>query len=63
MSVNAFAMLGTMFRSIQWGISTDVAIYRPSTGTWWILHSSADFTTYTTYQWGVKGDIPVVKWP
>jgi hypothetical protein len=58
---------------IQWGTSTDtpvpgdydgdgrmdVAVYRPSAGTWLILQSNADFTTSVTRQWGVSGDIPV----
>ena len=38
---------------------TDLAIYRPSTGTWWVLRSSSDYTTYSTTQWGIDGDIPV----
>jgi hypothetical protein len=39
---------------------TDLAIYRPSTGTWWVLRSSSDYTTYFSTQWGVDGDIPIV---
>ena len=38
---------------------TDLAIYRPSTGTWWVLRSSSDYTTYSTTQWGIDGDLPV----
>ena len=39
---------------------TDIAIYRPSTGTWWILKSSTNFTTYVSQQWGGDStDIPV----
>ena len=38
---------------------TDLAIYRPSTGTWWVLRSSSDYTTYSTTPWGIDGDIPV----
>ena len=38
---------------------TDVAVYRPSTGTWWILKSSTNDTTYFSQQWGVSTDIPV----
>ncbi len=38
---------------------TDVAVYRPSTGTWYILKSSTNFTTWNVYQWGISGDVPV----
>jgi uncharacterized repeat protein (TIGR03803 family) len=36
----------------------DVAVWRPSTGTWYIIPSSKP-TTFTTRQWGLPGDIPV----
>ena len=39
---------------------TDIAVYRPATGAWWILKSSTNFTTYATYQWGESTDIPVL---
>ena len=38
---------------------TDLAVYRPSTGTWYILESSTNFTSYVSQQWGEHGDIPV----
>jgi hypothetical protein len=38
---------------------TDLAVYRPSTGTWWILKSSTNYATYLAQQWGVSTDIPV----
>jgi hypothetical protein len=37
----------------------DLAVYRPSTGTWYILSSSTNFSTYSTYVWGEAGDLPV----
>jgi len=39
---------------------TDVAVYRPSNGTWYILTSSSGFTAGLGYAWGAGGDIPVV---
>ncbi len=36
---------------------TDVAIFRPSTSTWWILNSSTGL--FTTQQWGTTGDTPL----
>jgi hypothetical protein len=38
---------------------TDLAIYRPDTGVWWLLQSSAGFTSYATFRWGLPSDIPV----
>jgi CSLREA domain-containing protein len=35
----------------------DVAVYRPASGSWYILRSAA--SGYTSYQWGVSTDIPV----
>jgi hypothetical protein len=39
----------------------DIAVYRPSTGTWYILKSST--MTYDATAWGTNGDIPVIKHP
>jgi uncharacterized repeat protein (TIGR01451 family) len=36
---------------------TDVAIWRPSTGVWWVVRSSDGAGVQT--HWGVQGDIPV----
>ena len=38
----------------------DPAIYRPTTGGWWILKSGTGFTGYMNYAWGLPGDAPVV---
>ncbi len=35
-------------------------MYRPSTGGWYILLSSAGYTTYVNYTWGLTGDRPVI---
>lgn len=61
--------------SFQWGLPGDVsvhgdfdgdgvadlAVYRPSTGTWWILFSRTHFapTDYQSFQWGLPGDVPM----
>jgi len=42
---------------------TDIAIFRPSTGTWWILQSSNGYTGFFTYSWGVSTDTPILKRP
>src|SRR5207245_11282863 len=38
---------------------TDIAVYRPSTATWFILMSSTNYTAWNSYPWGAIGDIPV----
>jgi len=40
---------------------TDVAVYRPSSGTWFSMDSSANWQTYRFHGWGVdaQGDTPV----
>jgi glucose/arabinose dehydrogenase len=35
----------------------DIAVFRPSTGVWWISYSGT--TGYAAIQWGESGDIPV----
>jgi hypothetical protein len=37
----------------------DVAVFRPSTGGWWILWSTSGYTTYTMMEYGLDGDVPV----
>ena len=41
---------------------SDLAIWRPSTGVWWVQTSSSNYKKYTTTEWGVSalGDVPVV---
>ncbi len=36
---------------------TDVGVFRPSTGTWYIINSST--ATWSSYSWGGAGDMPV----
>jgi hypothetical protein len=38
---------------------TDLAIFRPSSGTWFIRNSATGYTTNTARQWGLNGDVPV----
>jgi VCBS repeat protein len=38
---------------------TDVAVFRPSTGVWWILYSSNEYSTYATVLYGLSGDVPM----
>jgi hypothetical protein len=58
-----------------WGVSTDVpvpgdydgdgktdlAVFRPSTGQWFILKSSTNYTSWDSYQWRASTDIPVLN--
>jgi hypothetical protein len=37
---------------------TDVAVFRPSTGTWFVLPTGGG--GYTANAWGTDGDVPVV---
>lgn len=60
--------------SKQWGVTGDVpvsldyngdgeheiAIWRPSTGEWWILLSTS-YTSVVTVQWGLTGDVPIAQ--
>ena len=38
---------------------TEIALYRPATGVWYILKSSTNFTCYDAYPFGVSTDVPV----
>ena len=37
----------------------DLALYRPSAGTWYVLKSSTSFTTFIGQAWGLSTDTPV----
>jgi hypothetical protein len=38
---------------------TDIAVWRSSTGMWYVLKSSDGYTTYLALQWGASSDTPV----
>ena len=40
---------------------TDVAVFRPSNGTWYIWYVGTG--TFAFFQWGLNGDIPILKRP
>ena len=35
----------------------DLSLFRPSSGQWYILQSSTNYTTYIVQQWGLSTDI------
>jgi uncharacterized repeat protein (TIGR03803 family) len=37
---------------------SDITVYRPSSGTSWVLRSSTSYSTWGSYVWGEAGDIP-----
>lgn len=37
----------------------DLAVYRPSTGVWYILTSSYDYQQFWAVSWGAPGDVPI----
>ena len=37
----------------------DLAVFRPSSGDWFIRNSTSNFTTSVVRQWGLLGDVPV----
>src|SRR6185503_10294612 len=40
---------------------TEIAVHRPSNGTWYILKSNPDYTTsFSVDGWGLSTDIPVL---
>jgi hypothetical protein len=41
----------------------DIAQYRPSTGSWFVLKSTTNYTTWNIYQWGTPGDVPILGVP
>jgi uncharacterized delta-60 repeat protein len=41
----------------------DIAVYRPSTGTWFQLLSATNYTSSASYQFGLSGDIPILRRP
>jgi hypothetical protein len=40
---------------------TDIAVFRPSTGTWFVVNSSNG--TAVGVQWGNGADVPILKRP
>jgi hypothetical protein len=67
----------TTYVSYLWGLTGDIpetgdfdgdrnadfAIYRPSSGGWYILQSSTSYSTFVSHLWGLGGDIPLLERP
>jgi len=67
----------TTFLAASWGVATDIpvpgdfdgdgkadiAVYRPSTGAWFILQSSSGYAASITTTWGTATDVPLSNGP
>jgi hypothetical protein len=42
---------------------TDFAVWRPSTGEWWVRYSSLGYAGGVAAVWGVSGDQPLARTP
>lgn len=38
---------------------TDLVVFRPTTGEWFIRYSASSYANSTSYQWGLPGDVPL----
>ena len=60
-SLEGRQLLSAFARSFSAGPANDIAVFRPSNGTWYVEKAGTGFTTSWSVQWGTKGDIPIQK--
>lgn len=49
-------LLAVEDRGARSGAASDLAVWRPSSGAWWVM--GAETSAVTNFDWGIEGDIP-----
>ena len=59
MAVSGTGILVTLTGDFDGDRKTDITVYRPSNGRWYVLQSASGFSSWSEYSWGVSTDTPV----